>query len=336
MRKMGKVIILGAGASAGYENSEVKLRSPVAKSFLKISKKLVDNHQIQEQFGELWGFIEKYYHIDKEKIGSCEINIEELLTFLDIDKKHKKVREKLIQIIYLTLDKVLRSDPCPYHQKLINQLGHNDTIITFNWDLLVDNAISSESASPPDYATIFDKTFTGEWGSYNPGADHPKLLKLHGSLNWMYCKKCKKSYAYVLQGKVTTDTILNPDAKWLKCPDCRNHQLEPIIIPPTINKPYEEWEIVKQIWKEAKNCLITADEITIIGYSLPLTDFRAKWLFMEAVAERKQPLKKLTIVDKYPNGLFEKYKKLFKVDNNNFEGIVGEIKCLVNCSIPNN
>ena len=58
---------------------------------------------------------------------------------------------------------------------------------------------------------------------------------------------------------------------------------------------------------------------------MPITDFRAKWLFMEAVAERKQPLKKLTIVDKYPNGLFEKYKKLFRVNNDNFEGIVGEI-----------
>ena len=323
---MGKVIILGAGASAGYENSEVKLRSPIARNFLQISKKLIDSQKIPERFGELWDFIEKYYHIDREKIDSCEIDIEELLTFLDIDNKHKKIREKLIQIIYLTLDKVLYGEPCPYHRRLISQLDHDDAIITFNWDLLVDNLISLENNCPPDYATTFDKTFIGRWVDYNPETNRPKLLKLHGSLNWMYCKKCKKSYNYVLQGKVTTDMVLNPDAKWLKCPDCQNHQLEPIIIPPTINKHYKKWEIIKQIWKEAKNCLIKADEITIIGYSLPLTDFRAKWLFMEAVAEHKQPLKKLTIVDKYPDGLFEKYKKLFKVNNDNFEGIVGEIK----------
>jgi len=228
------------------------------------------------------------------------------------------------------LSKVLYGYSCPYHKELIDQLNPDDTIITFNWDLLVDNLISSQEGYSPNYAFEFAKTYKAEeWQNDKPETKHPKLLKLHGSLNWMYCKKCKKSYNYVLKGKVTTDTILNPEAQWLKCPGC-NSQLEPIIIPPTMNKNYEKWNIIKQIWERAHEALVVADEVTIIGYSLPVTDFRTKWLFMKVCAERTQPLNKLTVVDKYPNGLFAKYKQLFNVDDDKFEGIVGEIKCLVN------
>jgi len=46
---MRKVYILGAGASAGYDKSEVSLRSPTARDFFKRAMQLIDKNAIEEQ-----------------------------------------------------------------------------------------------------------------------------------------------------------------------------------------------------------------------------------------------------------------------------------------------
>ena len=86
-------------------------------------------------------------------------------------------------------------------------------------------------------------------------------------------------------------------------------------------------KLLDKFWKEALTSLKNANEVIIIGYSLPVTDFRTKWLFMKSVAMRQRSLDKLTIVDKYPNNeLFEKFKSLFRIQDSNFVGMRGEIK----------
>ncbi|GAF67288.1 unnamed protein product, partial [marine sediment metagenome] len=129
------------------------------------------------------------------------------------------------------------------------------------------------------------------------------------------------------------DQIRDPEDKRLRCPACKG-QTSSVIIPPTLGKAYEVWPVINSAWQKAREALESADEITIVGYSLPVTDFKAMWLFLESVANRKEPLRKLTVVDKYPNGLFDRYKKIFRVSDRNFEGIQGEIKCL-SCSTQN-
>ncbi len=327
---MNKVYILGAGASAGYENSEVGLRSPTARDFLAKAGQLIsDNHLDRGFFENLFRFLEKYYNLRESELSQSCVDIEEVLTVLDLNEDNFfSARRELIRLIYLTLDKILYGDPCPHHKALLGGLGTGDTIINFNWDLLVDNLISKNHMQKPNYQYTFDKIFrVNNWEPDRSASDGPKLFKLHGSFNWMYCKKCEATYTFVLTGKAVADQIRDPEDERLKCLACTG-QTYPVIIPPTLSKPYEAWPVIKSAWEKAREALESAEEITIIGYSLPVTDFKAKWLFLESVAKRKEPLRKLTVIDKYPNGLFEKYKEIFRVSDDNFEGIQGEIKCL--------
>ena len=330
---MNKVYILGAGASAGYENSGVALRPPVNRNFLQITKKLIDKGKLERcHFQSFFVFLKEYYNLSEDELSTTGIDIEEVLTILDLNgKKFTEAHSELLKLIYLTLDKVLYGDPCPHHRRLIGQLNHDDVIITFNWDLLVDNLLSSPGSLMPDYTHPFARYFFDNYWHDDVACNQgPQLLKLHGSLNWMHCEHCKLNYSYIRSGKVGATQILDPQNKWLQCPDCNDFVLKPIIIPPTLKKLYKKWKVINAVWKKAGRALEEAEEITIVGYSLPVTDYQAKWLFLESIAKRKEPLRKLTVVDKYPNGLFDKYKEIFRVSDDNFEGIQGEIKCL-NC-----
>lgn len=241
----------------------------------------------------------------------------------------KMARKELLEMIFLTLNKILYGKRCPYHKKLIENLKPTDTLITFNWDLLVDNVLSERGV--PNYKGNFSAFYVdNQWQScrYSNG---PGLIKLHGSLNWMTCKKCNKNYCYVLSGKVAADQIINPEDPKTKCPEC-HVQMEPIIIPPTLAKRYAN-KLLDSLWTEALNSIKDTDEIIIIGYSLPVTDFKAKWLFMKSIAMRRRPLERLTIVDKYPNTLCDKFKDLFRITSNRFFCIKGGIKEYVQCHI---
>jgi len=290
---MNKVYILGAGASAGYDKSEVSLRSPTARDFFKKAMQLIDKNAIEGQrFHNLFNFLEKYYWFKKEDIKEKELDIEEVLTMLDLEtskNEFKMARKELLEMIFLTLNKILYG--------VLNYKGNFSAFY-------VDN----------------------QWQScrYSNG---PGLIKLHGSLNWMTCKKCNKNYCYVLSGKVAADQVINPEDPKTLCPGCQK-QMEPIIIPPTN-------ELLDSLWAEASNSIKEANKIIIIGYSLPVTDFKAKWLFMKSVAMRRRPLETLTIVDKYPDALGDKFKGLFKIKNDRFSCIEGEIKEYVECHIQN-
>lgn len=333
---MNKVYILGAGASAGYDKSEVSLRSPTARDFFKKAMQLIDKNAIEGQrFHNLFNFLEKYYCFKKEDIKEKELDIEEVLTMLDLETSKnelKMARKELLEMIFLTLNKILYGKRCPYHKKLIENLKPTDTLITFNWDLLVDNVLSERDV--PDYKGNFSAFYIdNQWRRSCGYSNGPGLIKLHGSLNWMACKKCNKNYCYVLSGKVAADQVINPEDPKTLCPGCQK-QMEPIIIPPTLAKRYSN-ELLDSLWAEASNSIKEANKIIIIGYSLPVTDFKAKWLFMKSVAMRRRPLETLTIVDKYPDALGDKFKGLFKIKNDRFSCIEGEIKEYVECHIQN-
>lgn len=77
-----------------------------------------------------------------------------------------------------------------YHD-LLEFCGPNDTFITFNWDTLLDRALADTGGwTPKDgYGVSFSSIFDSTW---RPTIEYPpcfptkwKLLKLHGSTNWL-------------------------------------------------------------------------------------------------------------------------------------------------------
>ena len=71
-----------------------------------------------------------------------------------------------------------------------------DALITTNYDILLDNALYERRSCQYGVRirkSIFPLPTGGKVGDYSSDRLNNRqitLLKLHGSLNWMYCRRC--------------------------------------------------------------------------------------------------------------------------------------------------
>lgn len=84
---------------------------------------------------------------------------------------------------------------------------------------------------------------------------------------------------------------------------------EILIAPPSPNKPL----VLQQALDDEATAIQSADEVFVIGYSLPRTDADQRNLIQEAVERRKKPVESLTIVN-YQAGTqyFRDTRELFR------------------------
>jgi hypothetical protein len=121
------------------------------------------------------------------------------------------------------------------------------------------------------------------------------LLKLHGSLNWMYCSTCQRldlgasaSMLYVrIMGKLLTEEgMAELESAYADgnrpCPNC-NTPLEPLLIAPSHLKDYRNPHI-SRVWYEAERVLRQCDRAIFIGYSLPSDDVEVVYLLKRSLS----------------------------------------------------
>ena len=168
------------------------------------------------------------------------------------------------------------------------QLNPSDTVITFNWDLMLDNTFGRHEIFKDRHKKSINKQYSNfiedfssidafSWVS--SGIPEPYLkyeskegyyLKLHGSVDWGYCdnKKCR-GYGNVIPLKFYQQQYY--------CGKCHT-AFKTLIIPPVLNKQYEQYPLISSIWTAAERELNNTNELILWGYSLPPTDFYANWL----------------------------------------------------------
>ncbi len=157
------------------------------------------------------------------------------------------------------------------------------TVMTFNYELAMD------------YAFFVNRMPVSYCLSSKDPEGTVSLLKLHGSLNWTRCPnpKCNVISAIQLQ-QVLSGSLSGPP--WdvpldglgvrlrlsVNLPQCAVCGVpsapEPLIIPPTWNKTQHYAEI-KNVWSVAARHLSEAENIVVIGYSLPETDHFFHYLY---------------------------------------------------------
>jgi hypothetical protein len=173
--------------------------------------------------------------------------------------------------------------PKPYY-KFIEEIfkyskDNQSTFISFNYDLSLD------------YTLLFMNKEFNYCLREDEKNESIQLLKLHGSINWFKCTKCNNLIPQkrVLRGTcfVTDDKTLSENSYLLAyqlvegqcCPKCSEIlSVIPFIVPPTLEKTRYHKEI-KNVWKKAADVLSKADNIFVIGYSLPETDIFFKYLY---------------------------------------------------------
>ncbi|MGH9491997.1 MAG: SIR2 family protein [Terriglobales bacterium] len=209
--------------------------------------------------------------------------------------KRRQDLEELIRRVYVETT-TTEKDGCRKplvsvsHQKILDVLQPGSTILTFNYDLLIEESFSSASLWNPrtGYGTLLPGS-TLDWAriwlknrkAKKNAKSKALLLKLHGSLGWgSYRNRAVKIKArpyYVRKGKYESVSVLPPG--WDK---------------PIGLNPY------KQLWRKARLRLQACRSLLIIGYSLPETDLLAKALFAEVVRLRQGALgylSQLVLVD---------------------------------------
>lgn len=136
-----------------------------------------------------------------------------------------------------------------------------DTIISFNYDLLIDDALRNLEI-PFSYGLSTDDAnfLTAEVCRPEPVAeDTIRVLKLHGSVNWAGPSKgSEKLCIYDSYDEV------------------RKKDQSPFLAPPTWRKILGGQLSV--VWDKAVESLRTATRLFVIGYSIPPTDQHFKYL----------------------------------------------------------
>ena len=182
------------------------------------------------------------------------------------------VRDLVVQALCYSLGAYDDLHSASTTRDFIQLVRPDDSLITTNWDLLLDAARDARFGSEPlDYGATGDVVLEG-------GADHrsderPKLLKLHGSLSWRYCQRCQRLVIdplhHVAGERKERATCL--------C-TCRFSEL---IVTPGFVREYRNVHLLT-IWREALLTLARAAQWVFVGYSLPPDDVGIRALLLKA------------------------------------------------------
>ena len=246
----------------------------------------------------------------------------------------RKVREALEYAIFALLEYRLRTIG-PHYRIFLDALykthpPQSVTIISLNYDIIADNAMSGVAERKgqlalPEYGCDIATD------AYRREARFGTLLKLHGSLNWLYCPNCHRLDLGIagsgrrtvkmlnqLYGAVDLDARYRGDSNRTLCPDCET-RLRPVLITPTQKKDYRNPHIAR-VWYEASRALREAKRAIFVGYSMPDDDVDVVYLFKRGLAEVDR--RAITVVeyatgvgaalDRHPVGL--RYRALFGGD----------------------
>lgn len=208
--------------------------------------------------------------------------------------------EELIRRVILHTTCELHEGPAralksPIHEEILHHSRPGDTLVTFNYDTVIEEAFSPNTTSwdPGDGYGVDATGKTYEWAKAwraarkidGSGGSGIHLLKLHGSLNWTLSDENQvrlKPRPYVVRSRRGAPVFD-------KCS----------ILPPGWHKRIDK-NPYRKLWREARLKLESCSALAIIGYSLPETDLLAKALFAEVSrlrAARRQFLEHLYVAD---------------------------------------
>lgn len=331
-------IFLGAGASKA---DKAPIQSELFNDYFNIPSHVL-NRNPQGMNEEIKSFFMDIFNINVDKHDKKEYpTFEEVLGMIDLaelrnesfrnyqlensfgfNERIRKMRLYFVLLMARVLDYKLRQTN-HVHEKLVQQLDRLDLLsntcfISTNYDILIDNALSNLYRSnygkkELDYSidfTNFDKP--NDWK--RPSVDAIKLLKLHGSLNWLYCPSC--SSVTLTQYEKGIMSLLE-DRHQAKCDNCNTIRM-PIIVPPTFYKDMSNI-FLSSVWNKAEKYLSQVDHIVFCGYSLPDADIHIKYLLKRIQTNRNGNLR-ITVLNHfsgksftYMNEEIRRYLKFFGV-----------------------
>jgi hypothetical protein len=208
----GTVWIFGAGASHHYDLNKFGVAVPLAGGFFEAFNWLPSSQELNTHVGPLISFLEHYRGVAPSAIPMFNENIEDFMT--SVEAELEKLRAKRAKrnltaeefgrvfsfgtvfsnmnfIFANVLNEAQNGASASLYHQLLNFCGPNDTFMTFNWDTLLDRALADSGGWSPNegYGFKFAASLDSNWKSKVQGSrqfkTNWKLMKLHGSTNWL-------------------------------------------------------------------------------------------------------------------------------------------------------
>ena len=305
---MKRLVIIGAGASIDSSQSIMpsannffqKIRGNSELSHLLSQNNIQD--MLRRHVSSPLDFTKHYKIIDK-------INIEELFTLASLEAELDPTNKDLFHLTELIKTTIatlsgLSSKPGNYGEFVKDFIDGDTSVITFNWDILLDEQLPNYCDPETTGGTTeslhweYRKVCTAEVLNTWDGMGIPTptenivtnatYLKLHGSVDLVSCKNSHcRTYMFPFR-------IKNPTAEYF-CNSCYE-RVAPYLIPPIQNKPIRQFPHIRRSWMLARQLVLQAEEVCIWGYSLPQTDHWSTWLIKNLWNERSN-CKKLVIIN---------------------------------------
>lgn len=279
-----KVYILGSGFSAAFG-------FPTTSEIIEIiqSDKYVPSNYLGIFQKTQKSIIEVLCPNNKGK----KFNLADYLTFVDLlieleYGRHEQFEEYkryfLRALRKYFMDKAAKIKPqyVKILSKWLRSFSPNDSIISFNWDTLIERIVQSDDYGPIEEFNI------------------EQLVKPHGSINWLDTEINEASHYRDIPYKNVSYPIyrLSSD-RWEN--EYEKIEALPLIVLPSFRQNYKYYVglflIAQRIIKEASS-------ITIIGLSLREEDFSIRLILRLAIWDQarnivRKDLNILNVVDKY-------------------------------------
>jgi len=124
------------------------------------------------------------------------------------------------------------------------------------------------------------------------------VLKPHGSLNWLIAtrRRFRLPFVAVTANEQVRYIGTRTDHLYVSLPDRLPIPVAPFIVPPTSHKN-TDLPLLRQIRTLERAALESADEIVVLGWSMPETDADQENLIRAAVARRASPFSRVVAVN---------------------------------------
>ena len=286
--QIDKLLITGAGFNLDF--SKVMPGTNELKNIEKFTNcpnnklKLFSNKVI-EYFDKEIKNKNLYNCIMSSKLGYCErkikkINYDDFMDNLEIifDYLYIKIRQrnseavKIHKMLSYLFFYILNEIPDDFSMKNLSHFLIKYDVLTTNWDIIFDYYLYH--LKDLNYGI---NTYYYDDGSMLDNSTSKKFIKYHGSANWAYCKKCKKTFYTIneklaqkiycgLENKDISEALGNKYNYMDKCPVCNSYLniVAKNFGKNKLNSPREIYSLLKQ---EAENLLKKHDKWVVVGHS---------------------------------------------------------------------
>lgn len=262
------------------------------------------------------------------------LSVEEVVTFFDeivtnekegfeeIDSAARELQELTVELIsHLST----RGSPGQNQilRRFARRLMQTDVVVTFNWDTILERALSNQNKYRWHPSWGYGRTVRQEftYSARRPPLipkKYPRLLKLHGSINWT---------AVAAQP--------GPRRSITRTWDPAGRYRDVVMMPPKMIKP-EVWgrqqpknlsggsggnrqisgDFYPRLWAEAEKQLSRCRRLVFVGYSFPPADFAVSNMLRRAISTMKVSTGRfpdVDIVDPNSAELATRFKQSFKI-----------------------